>query len=81
MSSILAGNDATSASDTGPVMRYNLKLIFFILFIFVLILNTCTYLDSLTIVIEILFNYIINFGIKTCPKLPILLTVSTSIGY
>ena len=75
MSSTPAGDGATSASSTGPVLGYSLKLKRFILFIFVLILNTCTYFDSLTIVMEILFNYIFNFGIKMCPKLPIILTI------
>ena len=48
------------------------------MFIFVLILNTCTCFDSLTIVMEILFNYIFDFGIKICPKLPIFLTIQKS---
>ena len=76
--SVPAGNDATGASGTGPVIGYNLKLLCFILFNFVLILNTCTCLDSLTIVMELLFDYIVNFGIKICPKLPIYLTIQKS---
>ena len=47
----------------------------FILFIFVLILNTSTYFVSLTIVMGILLNYIFNFGIKFCLKVPIFLTI------
>ena len=69
----LAGDGTTGASGTGPALRYSLKLKYFILFIFVLILNTCTCLDSLTIVMKIMFNYIFNFGIKICPKLSIFL--------
>ena len=74
MSSIPAGNDATGASGIGPVLGYNLKLICFILFNLVLILNTCTCLVSLTIVMEILFNYIVNFKIKIYRKMPRSLT-------
>ena len=73
--SVLAGNDATGVSGTGPVLGYNLKLICFILFNFVLILNTCICLDLLTIVMEILFNYIVNFGIKIYQKMPRFLTI------
>ena len=72
---IPAGNDATGASSTGLVLGYNLKLICFILFNFVLILNTCTCLVSLTIVMEILSNYIVNFGIKIYWKMPRFLTI------
>ena len=73
--SIPAGNDATGASGTGPVLGYNLKLICFFLFNLVLSLNTCTCLVSLTVVMEILFNYIVNFGIKIYRKLPRFLTI------
>jgi len=47
----------------------------FILFIFVLILNTSTCFVSLTVVMGILLNYIINFGIKLCLKVAIFLTI------
>ena len=55
-----AGNDATGASGTGPVMGYSLKLCCFILYIYVLILNTCTYFDTLTLVtyFDTHFSYI-----------------------
>jgi len=79
MDAIPAGNGALNASGTGPALGYSLKHICFILFIFVLILNTCTCSVSLTIVMEILFNYIFNFGIKICLKLPICLTLDSSV--
>jgi hypothetical protein len=81
MSSVPAGNDATGASGTGPVLGYNLKLICFILFNFVLILNTCTCLDSLTIVMKILFNHIVNFGIKIYRKMPRFLKMSVVLAH
>ena len=73
--SIPASNDATGVSGTGSVLGYNLKLICFILSNLMLILNTCTCLVSLTIVMEILFNYIVNFGIKVYWKMPRSLTI------
>lgn len=67
-------NDATDASGKGPTPGYNsissfLMLVLFVfLFKSVLNLNTCTYLLSLMIVIEILLNILLNFGIKIWPN-------------
>ena len=75
MDAIPAGDVAPNASGTGPALGYSLKLMCFILFIFMLILNTSTCFVSLTIVMGILLNCIFNFGIKLCSKVPIFLTV------
>ena len=75
MDTVPAGNDTTGASGTGPVLEYSLKLMCFILFIFVLILNTSTCFVSLTMVMEVLFIYMFNFGTKICTKMPICRTI------
>ena len=74
-------NDATDASGKGPVPGYNSLPYFLMLILFVFLfkselnLNTCTYLLSLTIVIEILLNILFISGIKILPNAHNYLTI------
>ena len=76
-------NGATNASGKGPVPGYNSIPLFLMLSLFVFVfvfksvlnLNTCTYLLSLTIVIEILLNILFIPGIKIVPNTHNYLTI------
>jgi len=74
--SILAGNGATGASGSGPVLGYTLNLFWFN-FLFMLIsknnMNTCTYLIR-TLSLIYAMKLLVIFGIKIYRKLPNYLT-------
>jgi hypothetical protein len=69
--SIPAGNGATGASGTGPVLGYTLNLFWFN-FLFILIsknnMNTCTYLIN-TLSLIYAMKLLVIFGIKIYRKL------------
>jgi hypothetical protein len=74
--SIPAGNGATGAPGTGPVLWYILNLFWFNS-LFMLIsennMNTCTYLTN-TLSLIYIIKLLVIFGIKIYRKLPIILT-------
>ena len=75
--SILAGNDATGASSTGPVLGYILNLFWFKI-LFMLIsennMNTSTYFVH-TLSLIYAMNLLVIFGIKIYQKLPSFLII------
>lgn len=66
------GDGATAASNNRPLVHFDARSVFLLLFVFmfkfVLTLNTCTWLVSLTIVTELLLNFTLKLGIKIWSK-------------